>query len=162
MLFRSSNAKRIHFLYETIYLRKHSKLNPQYSSRFFADLINSGVARYICIRDSDNRILSFALLWSVGETLTVPALGYDELTGDRGSYRMLFVAIYLYARDSKLLLNFSSGAGEFKRRRGGVPRLEYTYLRYPSSASYFKRGVLKFTSRLIAPVNEDRLIKLGA
>jgi hypothetical protein len=158
----SSDVKRIHHLYETIYLRKHSKFNPQYSSKFFADLINSGTAKYLSIRDSDNKILSFALLWAVGETLTVPALGYDQSMGDRGSYRMLFVAIYMYARDNKLLLNYSSGAGEFKRRRGGVPRLEYTYLRCPSTASGFKRACLEMVSRRLASVTEQSLIKVGA
>ncbi|NBO90981.1 MAG: hypothetical protein EBV06_01490 [Planctomycetia bacterium] len=75
---------------------------------------------------------------------------------------MLFVAIYKYARDHKLLLNYSSGAGEFKRRRGGVPRLEYTYIRCPNSASGFKRACLKMVSRRLATVTEQSLIKVGA
>jgi hypothetical protein len=156
------DAKRMQFLYEIIYLHKHSTLNPQYSAQFFSDLINSGVATYLSIRDSNNRILSFALLWTVGEILTVPALGYDQATGDHGSYRVLFVAIYRYARDHKLLLNYSSGAGEFKRRRGGVARLEYTYIRCPNSASGFKRACLKMVSRRLASVTEQSLIKVGA
>jgi hypothetical protein len=57
---------------------------------------------------------------------TVPFIGYDTtLPPESGLYRQLFLGIHREVNDRKQLLNYSSGAGDFKRRRGAVPVVEF-------------------------------------
>jgi len=138
---------RIHELYQRIYLYKHSLLNPQYTVQFFADLIHQGSMSCLLVRGSDQQIRSFALLLTTGQTLTVPALGYDSEIDLEGSYRVLFAAIYNHAKSQGVLLNYSSGAGDFKRKRGGIAYLEYTYLSCPLNSHRFKKWALSFVAK---------------
>lgn len=153
---------RIHDLYQKIYLHKHSLLNPQYTVQFFDDVVNQGVMSCLLIRGLDQQICSFALLLRAGHTLTVPALGYDTKFNLEGSYRVLFAAIYTYAKDQRLLLNYSSGAGDFKRKRGGIGYLEYTYLVCPFNSYDIKKFILTLVAQKTATLKVQDLIKLGA
>lgn len=153
---------RIHDLYQKIYLHKHSLLNPQYTVQFFDDVINQGVMSCLVIRGPDQQICSFALLLNTGHTLSVPALGYDTQLNPEGSYRVLFAAIYTYTKDQRLLLNYSSGAGDFKRKRGGVAYLEYTYLICPFNSCDIKKFILALVAKKTAPIKAQDLIELGA
>jgi hypothetical protein len=58
-------------------------------------------------------------------------------------------------------LNYSSGAGEFKRNRGGVARLEYLYLKAPSK-SRFRKFVLSRLSQELGKITLHQLIEKGA
>ena len=59
--------------------------------------------------------------------MTTPLFGYDTgLPPALGLYRMLSMVTYREARERQLLLNQSSGAGNFKRTRGGRPNVEYS------------------------------------
>jgi hypothetical protein len=138
---------RIHDLYQKIYLHKHSLLNPQYTVQFFDDVINQGVMSCLLLRGPDQQIYSFALLLTTGHTLSVPALGYDTQFNLEGSYRVLFAAIYTYAKFQRLLLNYSSGAGDFKRKRGGIAYLEYTYLICPFNSYDIKKFILALVAK---------------
>lgn len=153
---------RIHDLYQTIYLHKHSLLNPQYTVQFFDDVVNQGVMSCLLVRGPDQQVYSFALLLSTGHTLSVPALGYDTQLNLEGSYRVLFAAIYTYAKDQRLLLNYSSGAGDFKRKRGGIAYLEYTYLTCPFNSYDIKRFILVLVAKKTASLKAQDLIELGA
>ena len=153
---------KIHQLYKKIYLEKHSLLNPQYTIHFFDDVINQKLMSCLLIKDIKGQILSFALLCRSGETLTVPALGYDPANSSDGCYRVLFASIYNYAKHNRVLLNYSSGAGDFKRKRGGIPHLEYTYLKSPQTKSIFRQGILDLVANQLKKINAQTLINLGA
>jgi hypothetical protein len=137
-------------------------LNPQYTVQFFADLIHQGSMSCLLVRGSDQQIRSFALLRTTGQTLTVPALGYDSEIYLEGSYRVLFAAIYSYAKSQGVLLNYSSGAGDFKRKRGGIAYLEYTYLSCPLNSHRFKKWALSFVAKKTAAIDALDLIAMGA
>lgn len=152
-------ASRMRDLYHAIYIAKHSTLNAQYTTQFFFDMIHAQVMKALLLKNKEGHIMAFAMLYRQGNTLTVPALGYDTHTDVNGLYRLLFAAIHQYTEAEKLLLNYSSGAGDFKRKRGGVPRMEYTLLHAPS---LLKRKILGWLERKTALINVDQLIKLGA
>ena len=154
--------KKIHQLYKKIYLEKHSLLNPQYTIKFFDDVINKKIMSCLLIKNAQDEILSFGLLFRLGETMTVPALGYDPENSLDGSYRVLFAAIYTYAKHNQVLLNYSSGAGDFKRKRGGTPHLEYTYLKSPLTKGSLKQGILDLAANKLKKINTKTLINLGA
>ena len=154
--------KRIQQLYKKIYLEKHSLLNPQYTIKFFDDVINQKLMSCLLITNIEGKILSFGLLCRSGETITVPALGYDPESSLEGSYRVLFAAIYEHSKQLQVLLNYSSGAGDFKRKRGGIPRLEYTYLKPPLTKGSLRQGIFDLVANKLEKINTQTLIKLGA
>jgi hypothetical protein len=92
----------------------------------------------------------------------VPALGYDSEIDLQGSYRVLFAAIYSHAKHQGVLLNYSSGAGDFKRKRGGTPYLEFTYLSCPQNSNYLQKFALSFVSKKASTIDAQKLIALGA
>ena len=155
----NAQASRLRELYQEIYIKKHSALNAQYTTQFFSDVVHAQVMQVLSLTNKAGEIVAFAMLYQQEDTLTVPALGYDTQAGIEGLYRLLFAAIHHYAQTHKLLLNYSSGAGDFKRKRGGVPRMEYTLLRAPNA---WQRRVLSWLERQSASLQTHHLIQLGA
>ena len=158
----AAEAARIHILYTKIYLEKHSLLNAQYTVEFFADLLQAGVMQCLMLKSEQGDIISFALLCEQAGTLFVPALGYDESFEKIGSYRMLFAAIHTHAKERRILLNYSSGAGDFKRKRGGIPYLEYTYLRRPANSGRMRDFIVRLIRNKLAKLRAEDLIRHGA
>ena len=153
---------RIQDLYQKIYLDKHSLLNPQYTQKFFDDIVNRGTMSCLLIRNPSGQICSFALLQATNQMLTVPALGYDQSMDLDGSYRVLFAAIYSHAKNKRALLNYSSGAGDFKRKRGGTAHLEYTYLASPIQGNSIQKYILKMVANKCLTIKAEDLIRFGA
>jgi hypothetical protein len=83
-------------------------------------------------QDDGLRLVAFAALHRVGEVLSVPMLGYDTAADTRqGLYRQLVAWLIDHAITHELRFNFSSGAGDFKRKRGFEPHLEHTLIAPP-------------------------------
>lgn len=158
----NADASILRDLYQSIYIDKHSQFNPQYTSQFFADMLHSGVMQCLQLRDAEGAIQAFAMLYPVGETLTVPALGYNRAMEEAGLYRMLFAAVHQHTLQHKLLLNYSSGAGDFKRKRGAMPHLEYTLLRAPQRYRAWQKKWLRWIETQTATICANDLIALGA
>lgn len=152
-------ALRMRDLYQAIYIKKHSALNAQYTTQFFSDMVQAQVMQSLLLKNEQGHIVAFAMLHQIDETLTVPALGYDMHIGIEGLYRLLFAAIHGYAQTHRLLLNYSSGAGDFKRKRGGIPRIEYTLLHGPSPRT---KKILSWLEKKSQCIQVRDLIKLGA
>ena len=157
-----AEASRLRDLYQTIYIEKHSALNAQYTSQFFADMLSFKVMTALVLQDADRQIVAFAMLYEVDDTLTVPALGYDPQYPTNSLYRQLFAAITFYAQDKRRLLNYSSGAGDFKRKRGGIARLEYTMLKAPKNWHFARSAILSVLQRKGQRIRETDLIAWGA
>jgi hypothetical protein len=157
-----TQAAHLRDLYQAIYIDKHSALNAQYTAQFFADMLSFKVMTALVVQDADGRIVAFAMLYAVDDTLTVPALGYDARSSISGLYRLLFAAISLHAQEKRMLLNYSSGAGDFKRKRGGVARLEYTLLKAPQHWHSARSSILSLIQRYGQDIREIDLIAWGA
>ena len=158
----TAQASHLRDLYQAIYIDKHSALNAQYTAQFFADMLSFKVMTALVLQDADGQIVAFAMLYAVDDTLTVPALGYDAQHSISGLYRLLFAAITFYAQEKRMLLNYSSGAGDFKRKRGGVARLEYTLLKAPQQWCSARSSVLSLVQRCGQGIREVDLIAWGA
>ena len=157
-----NDAKRLESLYDLIYIQKHSVFNAKYTSIFFMEMINSGLMTCLSLKDEREQIIAFALLYQVGDTLTVPALGYVENEKGPGIYRLLFASIFNYTLEHRLLLNYSSGAGDFKRKRGAQSRLEYTAVKAPPSFSDWKAKLVRFAAKTAEHITANDLIQRGA
>jgi hypothetical protein len=76
-------------------------------------------------------------------------LGYDTaLPQEMGLYRLLMALLLKTAKERSLMLHLSSGAGAFKRSRGGKATLEYTAI-YSEHLSPSKRMFVKKLSKLL-------------
>ncbi len=153
---------RIEDLYGQVYLEKHSYLNPQYTQKFFQDAVSVLGMRCLCLVDACERIMAFSLVSHKQRVVTVPALGYDTRGTEQGLYRHLFAALYQELSALGCWLNYSSGAGDFKRKRGGVPALEYTLLRAPENSGLLTHAMLKSMERLGSMVTVERMMAWGA
>jgi hypothetical protein len=84
-----------------------------------------------------------------GCVTTVPFIGYDTtLPAETGLYRRLFTGIHREVDHRRQLLNYSSGAGEFKRRRGGMATVEYNAI-YDRHLSARRRMAFRIAAVLL-------------
>jgi hypothetical protein len=153
-------AEYLASLYERIYVQKYSKLNARYTPDFFLGVVNTGLMS-LCVLKSGDNWLGFALIYRRGNVASVPALGYSEACEPLGGYRLIFSAIYGQTVAQGLALNYSSGAGHFKRLRGARPIMEYTLLRAPQRA-FCRRMTMAWVGRRLSRVGVDALIRRGA
>ena len=152
-------------LYQMIYRHRHSLRNPDYSIDFLQWARHRGLIELIGLRSSAGQICAFAARHNQGTTTSVPMLGYD-LEADRrdGLYRQLVALLIREAGVRRQTFDFSSGAGDFKRKRGFEPRLELTLLRAPSRwpQRWPGRIALRLACAGTSFLDLDRLIAAGA
>lgn len=115
--------------YRALYLEKYSRLNPAYTARFLQEMCRAGFLEVFALKNRDGALLAWASLFQNGGVVCSPAGGYDtSLPKAMGLYRLISFVVSDYALRQGLRYNMSSGAGDFKRTRGGVPTLEYLAL----------------------------------
>jgi hypothetical protein len=123
--FTVNDVPRITELYAKLYLDKHSRLNPQYTGLFVARAWKERLLEFKGLRHESGRIDAVYACYRAGGVTSTPFIGYDtSLPGEIGFYRLLVGMLLRDVAEGGLLLNYSSGAGEFKRRRGGEPAIE--------------------------------------
>lgn len=122
-------APRILRLYEMLYLEKHSRWNPQYTAFFVRKALEKRLLEFRALRHASGRIDAVFGCFRSGNVVTTPFVGYDTgLQTDPGLYRLIVAMLLKRVAEEGVLLNYSSGAGDFKRRRGGEGCLEYNAL----------------------------------
>jgi hypothetical protein len=126
---RPDDAPRITELYRQLYIAKHSPLNPQYTVGFVAEALRHRWLEFRGLRHASGRLDGIYACFRQGGCTSTPFIGYDtSLPPDPGLYRMLVSMLIKDVAERGLILNYSSGAGEFKRRRGARPCLEFNAL----------------------------------
>jgi hypothetical protein len=132
----TEDSERLLDLYSQLYIQKHSSLNPQFTWAFIEAAKEDGLLQFQALKSRDRSTIDAVVgLLETEDEISTPFMGYDStLPQDLGLYRRLFVLAVDFAQKKKKRLNFSSGAGEFKRRRGGRPEWEFalTYSRHLS------------------------------
>lgn len=113
-------------LYADIYLAKYSRTNPGYSRAFLQAAVASGVLRLEWVREPSGLIVAFAGDQVCEHELASPLLGHDRTRPPvQGLYRIAMALSVQRALSEGLAVNYSAGAGAFKRNRGATPALEY-------------------------------------
>ncbi len=122
-------------MYAAVYLERHSRLNPDYTAAFFARAWETGALEFTGLVGNGGELAAFAAIHRQQDIMTVPLLGHDvALPREAGAYRALVAHLISLSAQRGLLFNFSSGAGDAKRKRGAEPKLEYTAFRPPGGA----------------------------
>lgn len=113
--------------FNQLFIEKHSPYNPQFTAEYFQALHAAGLVNFHCFRSISGHIVGAIGLLTQQDTITSPILGYDtRLPKSLGLYRLLIAVLLKETYESGLRMNLSSGAGPFKRMRGGEPEIEYT------------------------------------
>jgi len=124
--FSTEDAPRIARLYEMLYLEKHSRLNPSYTPFFVRKALEKKALEFRGLRHSSGRIDAVFACFRQGNVTVTPFVGYDtSMAGEPSFYRLLVAMLLKRVAEEGTLLNYSSGAGEFKRRRGGEGCIEF-------------------------------------
>lgn len=127
---------RLEQLYRMLYIDKYCALNPQYTARWLYCGQRDGWLSLTALRHPGGQIDGVVGWFALDNVLTAPIVGYDtSLPATLGLYRLLTRLCLQEAVTRRVVLNFSAGAGHFKRLRGGVPQIEYSaiYVRHLSA-----------------------------
>ena len=122
----AADYPRLEYLYRLLYIDKYCPFNPQYTGEWLRLGQEEGWLQLTALR-SPAGTLDAVLGWFANdEILSAPVLGYDTgLPQSLGLYRLLSRLCVQEAVNRRCLLNYSSGAADFKRLRGGQPEIEY-------------------------------------
>jgi hypothetical protein len=113
-------------LFRNVYFDKHSPLNPDFSDAFFELCLQRRFLELHALRHAGELVGMLAILDRHG-WVTTPLIGYDtSLPQELAIYRRLMARLLNNAARRHARLHYSSGAGSFKRVRGGMPHTEYT------------------------------------
>ncbi|MBI3925333.1 MAG: GNAT family N-acetyltransferase [Armatimonadetes bacterium] len=122
---RKADLPRVRDLYERLYLDKYSRYNPRFTLDFLRLALDEGLIEMRALAVAD-RIDAVWGTFRRGRRMTQPLFGYDtSLPQGLGLYRLLSLQVLEVGRERRLEVRQSSGAGRFKRLRGGVPTPEY-------------------------------------
>lgn len=154
--FQTADYARAIDLYDMLYLKKYTALNPQYTPRYLADMHRTGLLSLEGFRDGNGQLVAIGGRFQMGRTLTQPIVGYDTARPQKeGLYRLVTALAQGAARADRLLFNMSAGAAGFKRHRGAVPAVEYSavYARHLSATQRAAiSGVASVLTRIGIPL----------
>ncbi len=124
------NSKEIETLlgyYSHLYLKKYSKLNPDYTPEFLKATIKSGLLDFYILREIETkRLLAIQAVETNSQVVCTPFIGYDQdVPKKTGLYRLMNIQLTQLAVREGKIFNMSSGAPTFKKQRGGLPVFEY-------------------------------------
>lgn len=137
-LLRSAKAAGILELYNMLYLQKYSLLNPQFSEDFITHILENQLMNFGILSDENNIKAVYAYFKRDG-VMTAPIFGHDTGVDIKtGLYRILTAMLIKEANEQNLAINMSSGAGDFKYKRGAKPYLEKNAILY-SHLPFYRR-----------------------
>jgi len=123
------DLRRVLRLYDDLYRAKYSLTNPAYGAALLRAAVDSGVLTLRLIRNHEGVLEGFTAEHVYQGALVNPMLGYDRsLPKSRGLYRIAMAASAERALAEGLCVNYSAGAGAFKRNRGARPALEFSLI----------------------------------
>ncbi len=155
-----SDVQRLLDLYHAVYITRHPGWNPRYRPRFIASALAEGWCEVMALRGPGGTIDATALVFRLGNEVCVPLVGHDITRPARdGLYRHLVAELLRRVAEQRLRLNYSSGADEFKRRRGGVPHLEFHAI-YTRHLSTTRRSLYRSLFEAIEQVGRPHLDRL--
>ncbi|OAS83206.1 MULTISPECIES: hypothetical protein [Metabacillus] len=124
---QSGDFQKVEELYNQLYIDKYSINNPQFTEHFFKNAaIHNTIQFKLVLKEA--KVIGVIGYFVRGGVLTTPILGYEiKREKEAGLYRVLSMLITKEIIDKNYMGHRSAGAGSFKRKRGSVQEIEYTY-----------------------------------
>lgn len=152
---------RIFDLYQKLYLEKHSVYNPIYTKVFIKNGIGNFKLRFEVLKDKDTDLI--VAVQGIHETesiINTSFIGYDQTIPQKeGLYRLMNYELMRQAIEKEKILNMSSGAGDFKLKRGGVATFEYQMI-YTKNLSFFRLRLWKFLAKKLDKMAKKQMMAL--
>lgn len=150
--FEEADVARIKELYDLLYLKKYTSLNPQFTKKFFLNAIKTKCFNLSGIKYK-GEIVAVVGYFIQNEVITTPFVGYDtSLPQSLGLYRMLMSIVIKQSVLQNRLYHMSSGVGFFKRQRGATQEIESMAI-YVNHLRWFRRlpwKIFEYVVNLIA------------
>lgn len=119
------HVQRLADLYQSLYIDKHSPISPKLNHRFFEMVLKNRVFKVKALQ-RNGKIDALAGYFISHKMMYAPLFGYDTTLPQRlGLYRQISTVINLQALEDKVLLNQSSGAGDYKKLRCAKGSMDY-------------------------------------
>lgn len=116
---------RLVYLYRALYLTKYSKFNPHINDNFIDLVLKNKLFSFIALK-KNGQIDALVGYYCRNGTMTSPLFGYDTSKPQSdGLYRLISTLLILEAKNKKMLLNHSAGAGSYKKLRRAQATIEY-------------------------------------
>jgi hypothetical protein len=123
----TDDYQNVEELYNQLYIDKYSKNNPQFTDHYFKNAALHNILQFKLVI-KDTKVIGVIGYFVRDGVLTTPVLGYEiESEKGEGLYRVLSLLITKEIIDKNYMGHRSAGAGSFKRKRGSVQEIEYTY-----------------------------------
>lgn len=117
-------------LYQNLYLKKYSELNPQLNESFVSLALKQNLMQFKALKKNGRIDGVIGYMMRDGK-MFCPFFGYDRtLPKEAGLYRNLSTVLMLEAGKHNLFFHLSSGASMFKTIRKGVGCMEYMAVDY--------------------------------
>lgn len=127
-----SDISKIQELYNALYIKKYSQINPQYNANFFKLALEQELLQIKAIKTNEN--LEGVVGYSYRNGVMISSLfGYDPLSGEnKGVYRLLSTILMQEAKKNGGYYNQSAGGSFYKKIRRAEGHMEYTavYLKH--------------------------------
>lgn len=118
--------ERAQDLYYKLYIEKHSKYNLDLTAAFFKHISKSKKVEFYVLKKGE-RVDGLLGYYEEDGVITAPYFGYDPtVPSEEGLYRLISYYLLQHAKEKKLLLNHSAGAGNFKTLRRAQGHIEYS------------------------------------
>lgn len=148
---------RLRWLYDDLYLRKYSYLNPQFNELFIRESLKNNWLRYYALTH-EGQIQAMMGYFERNGVFTTPMVGYNcALPKKTGLYRLLTLRLIREAEAQGWILNHSSGVARFKTLRGCEPSMEYNMVYYrhlPRTQQIPWRSLQGISRTMIGPILE--------
>ncbi len=146
---------RIRYLYDDLYIKKYSSLNPTFNENFIKTTIDKDCFTYKVLKKDDEIYAVFGYFERSG-FITAPLFGYDTSVNTKdGLYRLTALEILEDAIKNNWIVHQSSGVSKFKMYRGAEPSIEYNMVYYkhlPKRQQNPWKFLNKLTDYVVVPV----------
>lgn len=157
------NSREIEILigyYKDLYLKKYSKLNPDYTNEFLKTALKSKVLDFYILReDQTKKPHAIQAVKTNSQVVCTPFIGYNkDVPKKTGLYRLMNIQLTQLAVKEGKIFNMSSGASTFKKQRGGLPVFEYHIIfvsHLPKRMQWFWGKLYKLSESIIKPTMEE-------
>lgn len=124
----AETARQIKALYDDLYLSKYSAYNPAFTEEFHLHALRSNWLHYEVFYAVDEMVGVIGY-WQRGGIMTTPIFGYATAHArETKAYLVLSNLVLQASRRHEWRLNQSSGAADFKLKRGCYKEIEFTYI----------------------------------
>lgn len=153
--FEYQDYNRLRFLYDDLYIKKYSELNPTFNENFLKYTNETKCFTYRILKKDDKIYGVFGYFERDG-FITAPVFGYDTSMPEKdGLYRLTALRILEDAIEKSWIVHQSSGVSKFKMHRGAESSIEYNmvyydHVRFKQKIPWFL--LEKLTSSVIIPI----------